>query len=273
MSLIKITNQLIEEYRTKSYEELLALPEHFLLDLPELMPLQQTVEFIRVKGKKKSLKIVFRHAHWKVVPQNKNREKYIEQFISAGLSKERAEIKADNIIKKSSNAPQYDKESHQLFVELYPEASFPLPKIEGLALIHASFGDHFFKFPDNTSKSIDEITSELMEKENKKRERAKWFGKTGLDDETERELPRYLRREFGEILGDDGALKASDLAYLGHFELTEADYQNKDANLHESIVSIHVWKIADSDNYAYVEITDDGVCALSMGDYLPEKAR
>ncbi|HEY5995097.1 MAG TPA: hypothetical protein VIU46_10925, partial [Gallionellaceae bacterium] len=42
----------------------------------------------------------------------------------------------------------------------------------------------------------------------KVREVADWFGTTGLDEETERELPRYLRREFGESLFDEGALKA-----------------------------------------------------------------
>lgn len=44
---------------------------------------------------------------------------------------------------------------------------------------------------------------------------ADWFGTTGLDDATERELPRYLRRELGEYLDDPDGLKASDLRYLG----------------------------------------------------------
>lgn len=48
-------------------------------------------------------------------------------------------------------------------------------------------------------------------------EQASWFGSTGLDDEVERELPRYLRREFGRLLDEAGALKASNLSYLGVF--------------------------------------------------------
>ncbi len=45
---------------------------------------------------------------------------------------------------------------------------------------------------------------------------AAWFGQTGLDEEDERELPRYLRREYGEdIFSDPNALKAADLVYLG----------------------------------------------------------
>ena len=45
-------------------------------------------------------------------------------------------------------------------------------------------------------------------------EAAPWFGTTGLDEEVERELPKYLRREFGELLLDDDSLKARDLADL-----------------------------------------------------------
>ncbi|QJR12987.1 hypothetical protein DSM104443_04081 [Usitatibacter rugosus] len=46
-------------------------------------------------------------------------------------------------------------------------------------------------------------------------EEAEWIGKTGLGEDDERELPRYLRRELGETLADPEALKASDLVYLG----------------------------------------------------------
>lgn len=73
-------------------------------------------------------------------------------------------------------------------------------------------------------------------------EEAPWIGKTGLGEETERELPRYLRREFGEFLEDDG-LKASDLVYLGAF--TEAPGV------------VHYWRIPYKDQepvFAYVEV-------------------
>ena len=46
-------------------------------------------------------------------------------------------------------------------------------------------------------------------------EAADWIGKTWLDEDTERELPRYLRRELGESLADPDGLKANDLQYLG----------------------------------------------------------
>ena len=41
-----------------------------------------------------------------------------------------------------------------------------------------------------------------MEREEAIREEAPWFGKTGLAEEQERELPRYLRREFGQLLSN-----------------------------------------------------------------------
>lgn len=54
----------------------------------------------------------------------------------------------------------------------------------------------------------------LMEREEAFLEDAPWFGRTGLGDEVERELPRYLRREFGESVFDEDALKASELVLV-----------------------------------------------------------
>ena len=58
---------------------------------------------------------------------------------------------------------------------------------------------------------------EEMRKEEAVQEEAAWFGRTGLTEETERRLPRYLRREFGVFLSQPGALQAKDLEYLGAF--------------------------------------------------------
>src|SRR5437868_3310291 len=51
----------------------------------------------------------------------------------------------------------------------------------------------------------------LMKKEEQFLESAAWLGKTGLGEDVERELPRYLRRELGESVLDPGSLKADDL--------------------------------------------------------------
>lgn len=58
----------------------------------------------------------------------------------------------------------------------------------------------------------------VQDKEQKVLEDAPWIGKTGLSGERERELPRYLRREFGQTIFDQGSLKAANLSYVGRFD-------------------------------------------------------
>ncbi len=83
----------------------------------------------------------------------------------------------------------------------------------------------------------------LIIKEETVVESATWFGKTGLSDALERELPRYLRREFGQTLFDAKSLKAADLSYLGAFK--------------EGAARVHYWRVPyrDKEVYAYIEIT------------------
>jgi hypothetical protein len=89
------------------------------------------------------------------------------------------------------------------------------------------------------------------------REEAAWIGNTGLSEELERELPRYLRREFGETYGDEGTLKAADLEYLGAFPETDSN--------------VHYWRIHDSsqESYAYIEIDSSGESFTGYGDKWP----
>jgi hypothetical protein len=80
-------------------------------------------------------------------------------------------------------------------------------------------------------------------------ELADWFGRTGLDDATERELPRYLRREFGEFLDDPKGLKANDLQYLGVL----SDERGR----------AHFWRIPSrrsgaTPSHAYIDIDERG---------------
>jgi hypothetical protein len=69
-------------------------------------------------------------------------------------------------------------------------------------------------------------------------ERADWFGKTGLSEEMERYIPHYLRGKLGQKRFEPGALKASNLSYVGSF--TEGDSQ------------VYYWRSKDKDEYAYV---------------------
>lgn len=101
---------------------------------------------------------------------------------------------------------------------------------------------------------------EEMKKEEAIREEASWFGKTGLSDETERELPRYLRREFGHLLSQPGSLKARDLAYAGAFL--------------EGAETVHYWRInhgSPETKFAYVALGPNNRQVTGWGDRSPPK--
>lgn len=91
-------------------------------------------------------------------------------------------------------------------------------------------------------------------------EAAPWFGTTGLHEEEERELPRYLRRELGEV-GHEGALRADELVYLGM--------------LADSHGRAHFWRLPrrggeEDDSYAYIEVDEQGHAQLyGWGDRSP----
>lgn len=99
---------------------------------------------------------------------------------------------------------------------------------------------------------------ESYEKERTVREEAPWFGTTGLDDEVERELPKYLRREFGELLLDNDSLKAADLVYVGKFK--------------EEDSVIHYWRIPPRNgevSFACVEVGAQGELFTDWGGREP----
>ena len=91
-------------------------------------------------------------------------------------------------------------------------------------------------------------------------EEAPWFGQTGLGDSVERELPRYLRRECGEVGAEDG-LKAADLSYLG----PQTDDQG----------ATHVWaipsKAGSACTHAYIEVHATGALCFGWGEREPAK--
>ena len=89
-------------------------------------------------------------------------------------------------------------------------------------------------------------------------EKADWFGTTGLSEDVERELPRYLRREFGEKFRDSSSLKAADLTYVGRFQ--EQDFP------------VHYWKVPYRDRqdvFAYVQEWPSGQTCTGWGDRQP----
>jgi hypothetical protein len=113
---------------------------------------------------------------------------------------------------------------------------------EAAKQLSESHVNKFLQSPEY-KKAFDEKLA-LMKAEGDVAEIAPWFGKTGLGEETERELPRYLRREFGESIFTPGALKASDLIYLGETP--------------DGTGTVHSWRIEHGKDsaYAYVELNE-----------------
>jgi hypothetical protein len=101
---------------------------------------------------------------------------------------------------------------------------------------------------------------EEMKREELIREEAPWLGKTGLPDDDERELPRYLRREFGQLLSQPGALRAQNLQYLGVFT--------------QGIETVHYWRInygSPEPKFAYVVIAPKDRQVMGWGNRTPPK--
>lgn len=93
----------------------------------------------------------------------------------------------------------------------------------------------------------------MRDKEESILEAAHWIGKTGLPESTERELPRYLRRELGEMLLEEGSLKAADLVYLGECI--------QDGN------RVYYWRMpyGKEGAHAYVEVSPGGEECMGWG--------
>ena len=99
---------------------------------------------------------------------------------------------------------------------------------------------------------------EMLEREEAVREEADWIGQTRLPEEVERQLPHYLRLEFGESLFDDDGLKAAELVYLGQHSQSDGSY--------------HYWYVPSGDEdtwYAYVRDSD---YLMGWGDREPSDA-
>jgi hypothetical protein len=93
-----------------------------------------------------------------------------------------------------------------------------------------------------------------IEREKKIVETAPWFGKTGLGDSIERNLPRYVRHELGQVIFDSDSVKAADMEYLGKF--TEG---NK---------TVRYWKIRKGMGdvqYAFVSVLQQGGVLMGIG--------
>lgn len=110
---------------------------------------------------------------------------------------------------------------------------------------------------DTYKRAVDERLA-LMAKEENVLEAAAWIGKTGLPESVEREVPRYLRREFGESLSDAKSLRAADLVYIGAF--------------HEGAALVHYWRVPYGKEEVYAYVVDSaGGSSIGWGGRKPKK--
>lgn len=104
-----------------------------------------------------------------------------------------------------------------------------------------------------------------MQAEEKQAETAPWFGATGLTPEQEQRLPRYVRMELNQKLGQPDAVQAQDLQFIGRF--TEADGTVYYWQLPPNAVSQKP-STSGSARYAYLRQGKDGNY-LDWGNRLP----
>jgi hypothetical protein len=100
---------------------------------------------------------------------------------------------------------------------------------------------------------------ELYLREKRVVEEAPWFGKTGLGPTVEREVPRYVRHELGQVIFDKDSLKAADLEYRGAY----VEHGNH----------VYTWQFKPTGTthkrYAYVRVSHTGEVAMSVSSKAP----
>lgn len=103
-------------------------------------------------------------------------------------------------------------------------------------------------------------------------ETAPWMGKTGLAEQDERQLLRYLRLELGELLVEEDATRAEDLTFLGRYTrlnktccLSEYHYIWK-ANNHDDLYGLVIEEYDENGQvYGAMSMTDEIESILESG--------
>ena len=107
-----------------------------------------------------------------------------------------------------------------------------------------------------------------MQTEAQVAETAPWFGTTGLSAEQEQRLPRYVRMELNQKLGQPQAVAAADLQFIGHFGETDG--------------TVYYWQLPPnqvsrkaategSPRYAYIRQATEGGSYMDWGNRLPPR--
>jgi len=247
----EVCEVLLAQYKHKKYQELRALPDETDLHHKDL-PVHDTLRLIKTTHADHSLKISIRYEH---------------HLTNAEYEEQQASMR--NMLKATAASPQEAEKSIRNWEKYTPKFP-PHPTNPNLLSFSSVYQPYFDIHPDGTV--IEDEATRNQKAEDEMQEEAPWFGTTGLDEETEREVPRYLRLEYGEFILDEDSLKARDLTYLGRFQLTAKELEEGD--FASDTVAVHFWRYPASGSepaYAYVEEWDNGDTCIGMGSYFPTK--
>jgi len=153
------------------------------------------------------------------------------------------------------------------FIDSMQNVLIPLPN-PNPALIYSGHckSEFFYALKDNTITDDIFIRNDFAEEHIE--EVADWFGTTSLSHEEERNLPKYVRYEYGDLLVDEDGLKAHDLAYLGQYTLNAKLMKLLRLDTSSQPDHIHIWHYYD-DHYAYAYRNSDGTLAYEIGNRCP----
>lgn len=99
-------------------------------------------------------------------------------------------------------------------------------------------------------------------------ESADWFGTTGLSTSEERNIAKFMRYEYGDLLIDEDGLKAHDLKYQGCFKLNNKIFKKLDLSYKKQPNTIYIWHYYDN-HYAYAYRDENGDLQFDIGRNCP----
>lgn len=257
MNEYEVLQSVLGDYKGKSYETLAALADETALSHPEL-PMHSVLTLLKTVQADGGLEFSLVFQGWITQEEAKQREALrLREYEKLLLS-----------MPELGAAERQDMLEHMQSMALYTVAHDSNPDL----LATSGFTFQFGMQADGTL--IEDEFARSQAAEDEIVEKAEWFGTTGLDDATERSLPRYLRLEFGESILDEYALQARDLNYLGVLELTEPERHA--GSFPEETCRVHFWSIPTGNIpplYGYVEEARDGSLCLGLGPYFPKAGR
>lgn len=256
----EIAQAIMAELKKKSYETLLSMPSPSLLMNDDLTE-DVTLEFNRSLSEDETICIELKLRLWELPDQKAKREQQQEQFLKdAGIE-----------------FTQEDEEElaecmEELLAEgLVEEAKQPLSHPDSRYVFSGSgFTFDFEKTKDNELILNDWEESERLEA--LMEETVPWMGKTGLPEEYERQLVRYIRLELGELLVEEDATRAENLEFLGRYtrlhkvcHLPEYHYIWK-ANNHENLYGLLIEEYDDQgESYSVISMSNEIESILKSG--------